>query len=102
MSAFTDRIRDRLLTLPLNDAKRVVSNILRSSVRRKLFWYAQDNFILDFDDTFLNPQEFRDWRDNLYGNAQAYSTAIQNAVDVAEVVAIWDAATTFIDAAKER
>lgn len=83
------KIRIIIENSSLENARRGTLRMLRLAIRRRIFFYAQNNFIVDFGDVVVG-QRHRDWRINLLNNAQTLVTSVNAATTVPELLIIYD------------
>jgi len=90
MSRRSEVIREQIATSDLATGQSYMRRVIRYAARRRLYLYAERNFIVDFDDAQLVEQSHRDYRQSVIDFASNRATEVNAAVTVDELLAIFD------------
>lgn len=97
MSETSDRIREYIQTQSASDARAVVLRQIRLFARKTLREYADEHYIIDFQDTVLVQDRHRDKRTDIISDAQSRATAANAAANMTELLVVFDAIASFIE-----
>ena len=90
MSRISDSIRDVIAVQELEEARQTTARQARYRARKRLWDYAQDQWIIDFNDTETVSQRHRDWRASLVTTVTDTLNQVNAATTVDELLVIFD------------
>jgi len=97
MSEISDTIRAFIAAQTLEVGRGVVLRQIRLVARKVLRLYADEHYIIDFQDTALVTQRHRDKRTSVIASAQTRSVAANTASDVTALLVVFDDIAPLID-----
>jgi len=97
MSEKIDQMRAYIVAAPLEDARTIVLRQIKIAARSRVYAYALDARITDFNDTVLVEQAHRDFRANTIDLAQNKVSDAQSAADINELIAVFDSISSFLE-----
>ena len=84
------QVRAQLEAAELERARSVVLRLVQLAGRRRVFAYAQKNYIVDFDLLDVVSQRHRDRRNQIITRAQGHRATATAATTIEELLAVFD------------
>jgi len=90
MSAYTDALKAELAKQTIADAQTAMVRLVRRAARNRIWDYACQFKIMDFDDQLLVEETHRTFRQDTIDAGLGLVTQVQNATTAAELESVFD------------
>lgn len=96
MQVVTVAIRNKLERMEFSEAQAAMVRLVRRAARKRVYEYANRNYIYDFNDTPFVEQVHRNWKDSAEAQGSTLASNVQNATTIEELLTIFDLIVEFL------